>query len=74
MPPRPAGTCVVFAAVYCAIIPSRPLTIQLQDLVAAAERVQLGPAGEVLERVVGAVVGAPAQHALHVAAFVVILA
>ena len=44
-----------------------------QDLVVCAERVQLGPAVEVLEGVVRPVVRAPAQECLEIAAVVVIL-
>jgi hypothetical protein len=42
----------------------------LQDVIAGPERVQLRPAIEVLERIVRAVVGAPAHEALQVAAVV----
>ena len=45
----------------------------LEDLVAGAERVQLRPAVEVLERIVRTVVGAPAHEALKVAAVVEVL-
>ena len=73
MPPRPAGTWVVFASVYCADHPVEAFAVETQHLIASAERVQLGPAGEVLERIVRTVVRAPAQDALHVAALVVVL-
>ena len=46
------------------------LGVHLQDVVAGAQRMQLRPAVEVLERIVGPVVGAPAHEALQVAAVV----
>ena len=49
------------------------LGVHLQDVVAGAQRVQLRPAVEVLEGVVGAVVRAPAHEALQVAAVVEVL-
>ena len=50
-----------------------PGEVAPEDLVVSPQRVQLRPAVEVLERIVGPVVGAPAQDALHVAAGVVVL-
>ena len=49
------------------------LQIELLDLIVGAERVELGPAVEVLEGIVRAVVRTPAQEALDVAAIVVVL-
>ena len=49
------------------------LEVHLHDLVARAERVQLGPMVEVLDRVVRAVVRAPADEAQQVAAIVEVL-
>ena len=54
-------------------MPSCALQVQPRDLVVGAERVQLGPAIEVLERIVRPVVRAPAQEALQIAALVVVL-
>ena len=73
MPCRAIGTSVVFASVYCLISPSWPFEVHLQDLVAGAQRVQLGPLVEVLEGVVGSVVRPPAHEALQVAAVVEVL-
>ena len=47
--------------------------MQLEDLVARSQRMQLRPAGRVLERIVRAVVGAPSDDVLEVAALVVVL-
>src|SRR4030095_2955689 len=47
--------------------------MELEDLVARPQRVQLRPAGRVLEGIVGAVVGAPSDEVRKVAALVVVL-
>jgi hypothetical protein len=51
-----------------------PLHEHLTDLVARTQRVELRPTIEVLERIVRAVVGAPAHDTLEIAAVVKILA
>ena len=53
--------------------PVVPLGEHAQDLVRRTERVQLGPAVEILERIVRAVVGAPPHEALQVAPGVEVL-
>ena len=73
MPWRPIGTSVVLASVNWRIMPSHDLQMQLEDLVARSQRMQLRPAGRVLERIVRAVVGAPSDDVLEVAALVVVL-
>ena len=49
------------------------LQMQLEDLVARPQRMQLRPAGRVLEGIVRAVVGTPSDDVLKVAALVVVL-
>jgi hypothetical protein len=44
--------------------------VHREDVVAGAQRVELGPTVEVLERIVRPVIGAPAHEALEVAAVV----
>ena len=55
---------------YCFEHSFVPPAEHLQDLVVRAERVELGPAVEVLERIVGAVVRAPPHDALEVSVIV----
>ena len=50
-----------------------PLHVQPQDFIAPAKGMQLRPACKVFKSIVGTVVSAPAQHALHVTAAVVVL-
>ena len=50
-----------------------PLGIHLENVVGRTERVQLGPAVEILECIVGSVVGAPAHDALEMTAIVEVL-
>jgi hypothetical protein len=47
--------------------------MQLEDLVARPQRMQLRPAGRVLEGIVRAIVGTPSDDVLKVAALVVVL-
>ena len=68
MPSRPAGTSVVFASEYWRVMPSQAVQVEAKDLVVCPERMQLRPAIEVLERVVGPVVRAPTQEDLEIAA------
>ena len=49
------------------------LGIHLENVVGRTERVQLGPAVEILECIVGSVVGAPAHDALEMTAIVEVL-
>ena len=47
--------------------------MQLEDLVAGPQRMQLRPSGRVLEGIVRAIVGAPSDHVPKIAALVVVL-
>ena len=47
--------------------------MQLEDLVAGSQRVQLGPPGRIFEGIVRAIVGTPSDDVPKVAALVVVL-
>ena len=64
---------VVFASEYWRVMPSQAVRYSLRISSSAAERMQLRPAIEILERIVRPVVRAPAQERLEIAARVVVL-
>ena len=74
MPLRPMGTSFVRSARVLLECPSYDGSIQLEDAIRAAQRVQQRPVVHVLDRVIGAVVRAPARKAAQVIALVEVLA